>query len=102
MEKLETEPTPKGVGFIHDVFLKFKTLSLAQCSDSDDYCQQFTEVCDEIELFSVELRPNDLQLIVYFHDGLDPSYNFYVTQFNELHQEALKEDETTKKKKVSK
>lgn len=37
-KKLETELTPKGVGFIHDVFLKFKTLSLAQCSDLDDYC----------------------------------------------------------------
>ena len=94
--KLEQDLTPKGVGFIHDIFIKFKSLSLAQCSDLSDYCKQFSEVCDEIERFSPKLKPSDLQLIVYFHDGLGTAYDFYVTQFNELHQEALNEDKTSK------
>ena len=97
-KKLETDLTPKGVGFIHDIFIKFKTLSLSQCSDLNDYCKQFMEVCDEIERFSPKLKPNDLQLIVYFHDGLGPTYDFYVTQFNELHQEALETDKSSKYK----
>ena len=83
--KLEADLTPKGFGFIHDIFIKFKSLSLAQCSDLNDYCNQFSEVCDEITRFGKSLRPSDLQLIVYFHDGLGTNYDFYVTQFNELH-----------------
>ena len=94
--KLEADLTPKGFGFIHDIFIKFKSLSLAQCSDLNDYCNQFSEACDQITRFGEGLRPSDLQLIVYFHDGLGANYDFYVTQFNELHQEALTDDKTSK------
>ena len=95
-KKLEEDLNPKCFSFIHDIFSKFKSLSLAQCNDLNDYCHQFTEVCNEIERFSPNLKPNDLQLIVFFHSGLGPTYDFYVTQFNELHQEALNDNKSSK------
>ena len=93
-EKLEEDL--KGFSFIHDVFIELQTLTLAQCSDLNDYCKRFTELCDEIVQYSPDLKLNDLYLIVVFHHGLGPTYDFYVTQFNELHQEALNDDKSSK------
>lgn len=91
-EKIKSNCTPDGSGYLTGAFAKLNDLTIAKCNTNPTtYVNKFREAVTEVENFSTHLRLDNNLLIWWFQSNLGSGYESYVDFYNQQH-EPFKED----------
>ena len=88
-DTLRSKNQPKGSGYLTGALRRFSSLTLSQCSDPNEYCNQFQDRFNELQNFQGTVVIDDNVLIWMFHEGLGPDYKAYVNKYNDEHEPFL-------------
>lgn len=81
LETLETNCKNQGTGMLIDLIRKFWSLRLQDYKSVTEYAEEFRQVDADLARISTSAKRSDLDMVIRFMDGLDPSYNNHVADF---------------------
>lgn len=83
---LEKTYTPKGAGFLNEACRQLFTLTLANCSSSEDYVTRFQDAVNNLQSFSSGLILDENILKYFFHANLGSDHESYVERYAQDHE----------------
>ncbi len=81
LETLETNCKNQGTGMLIDLIRKFWSLRLQDYKSVTEYAEEFRQLDADLTRISKSAKRSDLDMAIRFMDGLDPSYNNHVADF---------------------